>query len=596
MVSPTVSVCFNTTGVATEHYANTWDGQKLFYRVWRPVTPGNKALLLFHRGHEHSGRFQELVEQLDLKDSWIFAWDARGHGRSSGERGYAENFSCLVKDIDAFVDSISREYGIPVENFVVMAHSVGSVSVTAWVHDYAPPIRAMVLACPAFRIRLYIPCALPLLRLWKEMRGKTFVQSYVKARMLTHDPVQAEQYKTDPLITRAIAVNILINLHDTSTRLLADARAIRVPTLVLAAGADWVVKLSAQRRFFERLSSPVKEMQVYPGLYHDLFHETDRNVPIAKAREFIRTAFEHPPVQPWINGGGEAAASEAGLDPVSGPAMHLAVRRLVFPWLQLMMKSVGRLSQGIRIGWRSGFDSGESLDYVYENMPRGITPVGKMLDRLYLNSIGWEAIRRRKANLQRVLQATIEEAWFAGKPVRVLDIASGPARYVLETLRRLPHIPVSALLRDNDSKNVEAGRRLARQMGVSSVTYAQGDAFDWKSLATITPPPTIAIVSGLYELFPDNELIATSLRGISEALVPAGYLIYTNQPWHPQLDLIARVLTNREGRPWVMRCRPQAEMDALVREAGFEKVLTRIDEFGIFSVSVARKLPRTRPR
>jgi alpha-beta hydrolase superfamily lysophospholipase/SAM-dependent methyltransferase len=593
MVSPVVSECSGATRVATEHYATTWDGQKLFYRAWQPVVPGNRALLLFHRGHEHSERFQELVEQLDLKDVWIFAWDARGHGRSSGERGYAENFSCLVKDVDAFVESISREYGIPVENIVVMAHSVGSVSVAAWVHDYAPPIRAMVLACPAFRVRLYIPFALPLLRFRQWLTGRAFVQSYVKARRLTHDPVQAEQYKTDPLITRAIAVNILVDLHDTSTRLLADARAIRVPTLVLAAGTDWVVKLSAQTRFFERLSSPVKEMRVYPGFYHDLFHETDRHLPIAKARGFIRTAFEHPPLRPWVNRGGGAGVAEAGIDPISKRAMHLAARHLFYPWLQLLMKSVGRLSRGVRIGWRRGFDSGESLDYVYQNMPRGITPVGKMLDRLYLNTIGWKAIRRRKANLQRVLQATIEEASLAGKPVRVLDIASGPARYVLETLRRLPHIPVSALLRDNDSNNVEAGRRLARQMGVNSVTYTQGDAFDRKSLAAITPAPTIAIVSGLYELFADNQVIVTSLRGIAEALMPGGYLIYTNQPWHPQLDLIARVLTNREGRPWVMRCRPQAEMDALVREAGFEKVLTRIDEFGIFSVSVARKLPGT---
>jgi hypothetical protein len=65
-----------------------------------------------------------------------------------------------------------------------------------------------------------------------------------------------------------------------------------------------------------------------------------------------------------------------------------AVRRFFFPWLKLMLKSVGRLSQGIQIGWRSGFDSGESLDYIYENTPRGITPVGRMLDRAYINSIG----------------------------------------------------------------------------------------------------------------------------------------------------------------------------------------------------------------
>src|SRR5262249_45608822 len=79
-----------------------------------------------------------------------------------------------------------------------------------------------------------------------------------------------------------------------------------------------------------------------------------------------------------------------------------------------------------------------------------------------------------------------------------------------------------------------------------------------------------------------------SLLGIAGALDEFGYLIYTNQPWHPQLEMIARVLRNREGRPWVMRCRAQAEMDALVRDAGFEKLQTLLDDDGIFTVSVAR--------
>ena len=53
--------------------------------------------------------------------------------------------------------------------------------------------------------------------------------------------------------------------------------------------------------------------------------------------------------------------------------------------------------------------------------------------------------------------------------------------------------------------------------------------------------------------------------------------------------MIARVLTNRDGAPWVMRRRTQAEMDALVRAVGFEKEGMEIDRWGIFTVSMARK-------
>jgi len=572
----------------SEHFMTTWDGTRLFYRAWQPPIPSRKALVLFHRGHEHSGRFEDVVNALALDDMSVFAWDARGHGLSPGERGYADSFACLVKDAEAFVRHISAAHDIPLENMVLLAHSVGAVIAAAWVHDYAPPIRGQILVSPAFRVKLYVPLAIPMLRLWRRLRVRPFIRSYVTGRLLTHDPEQIARYDTDGLISRAIAVNILLDLHDTATRVMEDAGAIHVPTLLLAAGSDWVVKLRPQRRFFVRLSSSVKKMHVFPGFYHDLLHEKDRERPVAKARQFILDAFLRPPARPLPGKGGDGF-NQAEYARLAEPLPLLSPRRLYFGCLKLLLKTVGRLSEGIRLGWRSGFDSGQSLDYVYANTPRGITPLGRLLDRIYLNSVGWRAIRQRKANLEKVLGATILNVLAEGKPVRLVDIAAGPGRYVLETLKTLSPLPIAALLRDRDPANLEIGGRLARELEVANVTYERGDAFDPASLAAIAPPPTIAVVSGLYELFPDNDLIARSLGGLSAALASGGYLIYTNQPVHPQVELVARVLVNRDGRPWVMRRRPQAEMDELVRAAGFEKIHMEIDERGIFSVSVARK-------
>ncbi|MEY2551025.1 MAG: hypothetical protein QOG12_1169, partial [Verrucomicrobiota bacterium] len=141
---------------AAEETFQTWDSAELFYRAWIPDRPTEKALLLFHRGHEHSGRWSEFVETLGLDDVAIFAWDARGHGRSAGERGAADNFGALVKDVDAFVRHVRDHHGFAMENMILLAHSVAGVTVSAWVHDYAPPIRALILATPAFRVRLYV--------------------------------------------------------------------------------------------------------------------------------------------------------------------------------------------------------------------------------------------------------------------------------------------------------------------------------------------------------------------------------------------------------------------------------------------------------
>jgi hypothetical protein len=98
------------------------------------------------------------------------------------------------------------------------------------------------------------------------------------------------------------------------------------------------------------------------------------------------------------------------------------------------------------------------------------------------------------------------------------------------------------------------------------------------------------VVSGLYELISDNTRVLSSMRAIAGSLEPGGYLICTGQPWHPQIEMIARTLTNRDGTPWVMRRRSQSELNALLAEAGLQRVDSSIDAYGIFTVTLTRKV------
>lgn len=565
---------------AVEKTFASWDGAELFYRAWIPKNPTNKTLLLFHRGHEHSARWQETVESLNLDDAAVFAWDARGHGRSPGARGAATNLRDVIKDVDCFVRHIFKEHGIAADNMIVLAHSLAAVTVTAWVHDYAPPIRAMILTTAAFHVKLYLPFAIPMLRIFRPR----FVKSYVKPKMLTHDPEQAARYNSDPLIFRQIAVNVLLGLHDTAKRLVADAGAIQTPTLMIGAGKDWVVSLKGQQKFFDRLSSTEKRFEIFPDAYHAIFHETNRHQVIDLVREFVSEQFGKETATPSLQMADKTGFTFSEYDRLkkTGSAKFAIARA--------GLRVAGRLSRGIEIGSYYGFDSGLSLDYVYRNEAHGLSVVGRLIDKSYLNSIGWRGIRQRKANLERLLRDLILKVHRENRPVRILDIAAGAGRYVIETIRALPEISIGATLCDYKQENVDAARYLADELNLDGAVIARrGDAFDRESLARIQPRATIGIVSGLYELFPSNEPVSNALRGLADAIEPGGYLIYTNQPWHPQLEFIARVLRNREGQRWIMRRRTTAEMDELVRAAGFEKIDMEIDEWGMFTVSIARR-------
>ena len=575
---------------SSTHTLRTFDGVELSYRHWPARSqPAAGAIVLFHRGHEHSGRMAHLVDELGLDGFDFFAWDARGHGQSEGPRGFSPSVAASVRDVDDLVAEIGRRAGHAPERIAVIGQSVGAALISTWLHDYAPRIRCAVLAAPAFSVKLYVPFALPALAALRRLRGDFPLQSYVKSRLLTHDPKRAAEFDADPLISRSISASMLLDLHATSARIVADAQAITVPVQLLISGSDWVVRRAPQEAFFHRLSSPVKELHVLRGHFHDTLGERDRGPALGRVRSFIEDRFAEPRTFVDLGAADRAGHTRAEADRLLAAPGPLSARGLYWTAVRLAMRLGGLLSDGIALGHETGFDSGSTLDYVYRDVAGGRSPLGRIVDRHYLDAIGWRGIRQRKLHVEELVRDAMARLDDAGRPLHLLDVAAGHGRYVLDAVRAAPTMPLSIELRDRSQLNVQRGRQLIAARGLDGMArFVVADAFDRKGLAAVRPRPTVAIVSGLYELFADNESVARSLQGLADAVPAGGYLIYTGQPWHPQLELIARALTShRDGKPWVMRRRTQAELDQLVARAGFTKVAQRIDPWGIFTVSLA---------
>ncbi len=571
----------------------TSDGMELYYRYWPALAEETekKAIILFHRGHEHSGRLQHIVDELDLPEMAMFAWDARGHGLSPGERGYCPSIGRSVQDVDEFVRLIVTKHHIPYENIIVIGQSVGAVFAATWVHDYAPKIRGLILASPAFKVKLYVPFARTGIKLWQKIKGKVFyINSYVKAGFLTHDTERIQSFKKDRLITRAIASNVLLDLYETSERIVADAAAITIPTQLLISGDDFVVHHKPQHLFYQRLRSPIKEQHIFSGFYHDTLGEQDRHLVFEKIDFFIDTLFARPPQVFDYTQEDRWSPSADTYRQLSADLPKFSLKSFFYRCFRFGLKHIGKDAQGIKLGLETGFDSGSTLDYVYQNEAQGKNLLGKFMDEQYLKSPGWTGIRQRKIHLEFFIKKTIGLLNENGKTIHIVDIAAGHGRYVLDAVQDDPRIE-SILFRDYSDLNVKLGSEMIAARNLQErAQFIHGNAFDTEDLAHIHPKPSLAIVSGLYELFGDNTLVNASLAGLAQALEEGGYLIYTNQPWHPQQELIARGLTShRDGQPWVMRVRSQAEMDDLVAKAGFEKQDELIDQWGIFTVSLAKR-------
>lgn len=452
---------------------------------------------------------------------------------------------------------------------------------STWVHDYAPNIKGMALVAPAFKIKLYVPFATPCLKLALQFKPTLNITSYVKSKFLTHDKSEQLKYDTDEKITPNIPASQLTTLLDTGKRIVDDAAMIVVPTLVLSADKDYVVDSSIQGDFYANLSSPLKRFVQLENFFHGVLYEENAQLAIDEIANFIEQAFAFEPVDKSEK---LITITQQECDKISYGSLPL-LSKLNFALQRNAMKYVGFVSRGMEIGLQYGFDSGVTLDHVYKNKPKGISAVGRFIDKGYLNSIGWKGIRQRKRHAIIAIKQKIIELQSQGKEVNILDIAGGPARYLIEIAD--DHRDVRVQVRDYQRQNVEQGIKLAEQKGLTNITYIQSDAFDPSSYANKDFIPNIVIISGVFELFPDNALISHAITGVSSIIEDQGYLIYTGQPWHPQLVQIANVLGNHQDSKWIMRRRSQYELDRLFASFGFIKDSMQIDNWGIFTVSSA---------
>ncbi len=268
-------------------------------------------------------------------------------------------------------------------------------------------------------------------------------------------------------------------------------------------------------------------------------------------------------------------------DSLAQPLPATSLKGIYYRFVRWLLATAGTLSDGIRLGQTHGFDSGVMLEYVYKDEASGRWGIGALIDRIYLNSPGWQGIRARRELIKTVLRSVLEQRQAAGEDIYMLDVACGGGRYDLEVLREFPK--VRATLRDYQMVNVDKARELAKDFGVTA-TIEQADAFSDSDLAVVSPAPNVIVVSGLHEILPDDALISNHFKQLANIMVPGGTLIFTVQPYHPQLELIARTLKSHTGNLWVMRLRSLEQVQSWAAAAGFSAFEVSMEPQGIFGV------------
>ena len=248
------------------------DGARLQLREW-PVEQAQRTVALVHGYGEHAGRYARMAGAFNAQGIAVVGADLRGYGLSSGKRGSIRSFEEYLLDVDAIVARArERSGGGPVG---LLGHSMGGLAVCDWLLQRKPDgLCGVALSSP------FLGSARRISRLVRAILGaasKVFVNLSFGAGIpgadLTRDAVEAERYDSDPLVLHRIRARWLIECLKAMDRVHTRAGELRVPLLLLYAGADRAVSVTATDAFASRLTMPEREVERLEGCFHEILNE-----------------------------------------------------------------------------------------------------------------------------------------------------------------------------------------------------------------------------------------------------------------------------------------------------------------------------------
>ena len=252
-----------------------------------------------------------------------------------------------------------------------------------------------------------------------------------------------------------------------------------------------------------------------------------------------------------------------------------------FGALALASRAGALVSDGLRVGYAHGFDSGPFMAHVYANRAAGRTALGRRVDGRLLSRRTCVAFREiRELARQAVLDAI--DAHGREAPV-IADLAAGPAPYLLEAIASRPG--ATAVVCDIDPAALAQAQAAARRLGVEDrVRTLRADAFDREALRALEPRPDVVIELGLYGIYHDDGLIERHFEDLAELVAPR-QMVLNVQTQNPEIEYIARVWRDHRGERCVWRLRSAERLLGWAAAAGYAPRTVAADSEGIYRVA-----------
>lgn len=250
------------------------DGLRLFLRR-REIADPKAEIVITHGFGEHSGRYDALAEHLASHNFSVTVYDHRGHGLSDGLPGHVDSFSEYDEDLGKVI-SLARERVEPKPLFLI-GHSMGGLLALRYAARKGDQLCGLVVSAPLIAVAIAVPAhKLMIARVGARFSPRFRLDNEINPAYLSRDPDVGRAYAADPLVNRKISTKWFTEATKAMQEAADWAPNIKIPLLAIHGTEDRLASVEATKRLFAGVGSADKELVIYPGYYHELFNEPEK--------------------------------------------------------------------------------------------------------------------------------------------------------------------------------------------------------------------------------------------------------------------------------------------------------------------------------
>jgi len=274
-----------------EFKVKAFDDLKLFVQSWQAIKQPRAIIFLVHGLGEHSGRFCRMANKFAHAGHIFIAFDLRGHGNSSGERGHVQSYDIFMQDITVVLTFIKQKF--PKIPIFLYGHSMGGNLVLNYVLRYHPRIEGVIVTSPWLRLA-FEPSAFKLIisktmnRIWP-----TFSQlSNLDVNALSRDSKIVNDYRKDSVVHSHVSARLFTEIYKSGRWALEHASEFSLPLLLMHGGADRITSHEASCEFANQLTNSENcTFKLWKNLYHEIHNEPEREEVFEFTIHWINTKY-----------------------------------------------------------------------------------------------------------------------------------------------------------------------------------------------------------------------------------------------------------------------------------------------------------------